>query len=363
MDIKENAVNEINKSIIEEYDNNISLYTAVTKKIEHLIVEVLEDQKINYHSVTSRIKKRDSFCKKLEKSEGKYKCLDEVTDVAGVRIITYFDDDVYKVAELLTNEFIIDTENSIDKGALLDPDRFGYLSMHHVVSLTPERCALTEYKRFPDLKIEIQTRSILQHAWAEIEHDLGYKSKQGIPKMIRRDFSRLAGILELADKEFQVIRDDLAKYGEEVSTKIESNPDLVTIDKLSLTSFQNNNELVKELNPIIASYYSAPLVPYEYKEGDTEKLFYFGIETISDIKKSIITNRDKLLGFAKNLAVTSKAASISGGATVFYLEYILLASSKTPEEIETFLNEYKMVLSGSSSKLIAQDIINRYKAL
>ena len=65
-----------------------------------------------------------------------------------------------------------------------------------------ERMVLRENKAFEGLKCEIQIRSVLQHAWAEIEHDLGYKSELTIPKEVRRSFSRLAGLLELGDKEF-----------------------------------------------------------------------------------------------------------------------------------------------------------------
>jgi putative GTP pyrophosphokinase len=80
------------------------------------------------------------------------------------------------VAELIEREFVIDRDNTVDKRKQLDPDRFGYLSLHHIVQLGPTRSQLVEYSSFGGIKAEIQTRSILQHSWAEVEHDLGYKS-------------------------------------------------------------------------------------------------------------------------------------------------------------------------------------------
>ena len=59
------------------------------------------------------------------------------------------------------------------------------------------------------VKLEIQIRSILQHAWAEIEHDLCYKNSTPLPRKIKRRMYRLAGVLELADKEFSAVKYDL----------------------------------------------------------------------------------------------------------------------------------------------------------
>ncbi|WP_242785636.1 GTP pyrophosphokinase [Bacillus cereus] len=125
---------------------------------------------------------------KVEKGGNKYSTLNDITDISGIRVITYFSDDVDKVASMIQNEFEIDETNSVDKRTLLDPDRFGYLSLHYVIKLNTLRTSLVEYQRFKDLKAEVQIRSILQHAWAEIEHDLGYKSKNSIPRVVKRDF-------------------------------------------------------------------------------------------------------------------------------------------------------------------------------
>lgn len=84
--------------------------------------------------------------------------------------------------------------------------------MHYVVGMSLQRLSLCEYKMFRDLKCEIQIRSILQHAWAEIEHDIGYKNEIAIPKQMRRKFSRIAGLLEIADQEFVQIRSELEDY-------------------------------------------------------------------------------------------------------------------------------------------------------
>lgn len=352
----------MNEDILNEYDNNYGLYKAFANKIEHLVTEILENDGINYHSVTSRIKTRISFCNKLNKSEDKYKYFADITDVAGVRIITYFEDDVDRIANIIEREFLIDKDNSTDKRLLLDPDRFGYLSLHHVVSLLPERYALTEYKRFPNLKVEIQTRSILQHAWAEIEHDLGYKSKQGIPKNIRRNFSRLAGLLELADKEFIQIRNDLRKYEECVDEEIERDPSLVSIDNVSLISFIRTKK-IRTLDLKIGAMCGAQITDKNKDlDSDVEQLNYFDIVTISDLERILEQNKDKIIKFAKKWIGDSKHASLSSGISIFYLKYVLLAEFQISDKIIEYLYRYNIGLPDERQE-IAEEIIETYNSL
>ena len=174
---------------------------------------------------------------KLESADRDYGALSDVTDVCGVRITTYFADDVDRIADMIECEFNVDVENSVDKSAQLDPDQFVYLSRHYVGTLSESRLELTEYLRFSECQVEIQIRSILQHAWAEIEHDLGYKSEPAVPREIRRRFSRIAGLLEIADTEFAQIRDELRHYEATVPARIAESPDTVPIDQASLGAF------------------------------------------------------------------------------------------------------------------------------
>jgi putative GTP pyrophosphokinase len=110
-----------------------------------------------------------------------------------------------EIDKLLHSEFVI-LEQS-DKGReLIEKERFGYQSIHYLVRINRERARLAEYERFQSTVVEIQVRTILQHTWAEIEHDIQYKSSTAIPEQIRRRFMALAGMLEIADREFQAIQ-------------------------------------------------------------------------------------------------------------------------------------------------------------
>ena len=76
----------------------------------------------------------------------------------------------------------------------MEQARIGYASVHYIASLKGSRTSSPEYSRFQNIKFEVQIRSILQHTWAEIEHDLQYKSQESLPRELRRKFARLAGL-------------------------------------------------------------------------------------------------------------------------------------------------------------------------
>lgn len=106
-----------------------------------------------------------------------------------------------------------------------------------VVKFTDERCKLVEYQKYQDIRFEIQLRTVLQHAWAEVEHGLGYKSYYEPPMDIKRKLNRLAGTLEILDEEFEAIRYEITLYNQSMN-KVEKI--LKTdINKESLTAFAN----------------------------------------------------------------------------------------------------------------------------
>jgi ppGpp synthetase/RelA/SpoT-type nucleotidyltranferase len=180
--------------------------------LRSILRETLSHRKIKVASIEARAKALDSLGRKASMADEndparpKYKePLSEVTDLSGVRVITFFPKTVVSVDEVLRDELEV-IERS-DKGALLrQEEKFGYQSVHYLVKLKKNRTELPEYVRFRGLVAEVQVRTVLQHAWAEIEHDIQYRSAETIPTTIRRRFMTLAGLLEIADREFQAIQ-------------------------------------------------------------------------------------------------------------------------------------------------------------
>lgn len=357
----------MNETLIEHFKQKHSIYKDFTKRTHELVSILLDEKNLRVHSVTSRVKEENSLEKKIKKNSDRYSHLENITDICGIRITTYFEDDVDVIANIIKEEFVIDEENSIDKRQLLDPDRFGYLSLHFVASLKANRLHLPEYRKFKDLKIEFQIRSILQHAWAEIEHDLGYKSKIAIPNDIRRNFFRVAGLLEIADLEFKKIRDELQAYAATVSTNITINPDTVLIDKISLTTFLKENSIIKELNTLIATATDHKIVPIEsVSDKELKSLTFFEIKTIGQLSNLYFANKDLIIGFIRSwLGRFSKDPNrfIDETISLYYLSYIVAAQTNSLDKISEYL-KFRLTTIGEKERSdLAKRIINTYDSL
>ncbi len=193
-----------------------------------------------------------------------------------------------------------------DKGAeLIEDERFGYQSIHYLVKLTSRRARLPEYDPFADSIAEIQVRTILQHAWAEIEHDIQYKSALVIPAEIRRRFMSLAGMLEIADREFQGIQDADKTLTKEARSRVEGGQ----LGQVEITPDALRAFLDKRLGPDgrISDF------SYDWTARFLKKL---GFRTLEQVEKCIRGYDDDRL---------SRVASHSRHGQTTRFEYMLLA--------------------------------------
>ncbi|MEV7093726.1 hypothetical protein AB0M80_12910 [Amycolatopsis sp. NPDC051045] len=285
----------------DDYDQSISNLAAMGNVLVNLISAALAASEIQYHTVTYRVKELQSAHKKIASRPNRYPDFNALTDLLGIRIVTYFDDDVDKVSELLREEFEVDEGNSIDKRANLDSDRFGYLSVHFILTLGSKREHLIEYERFSGKKFEVQIRSVLQHAWAEIEHDLGYKISGGIPQNLRRRFSRVAGLLESADVEFRSLRDEIVAYQTEVKKTINTSPQDLSINQDTLVELLKSNLVINELENMIVAYggNNPSYLSMEYVGMTVNCLRSMKLKTVEDLLRYIENNYDQITRFYK----------------------------------------------------------------
>jgi ppGpp synthetase/RelA/SpoT-type nucleotidyltranferase len=201
--------------------------------------KLLDESGIPVHEVSVRVKSLASLVQKAARPDRIYERLEDITDVIGLRVVTYFEDSIESVAHLIEKHFAVDIDRSIDKRLHGDPSSFGYRSLHYVCRLIAPTHVLLD--RFP---FEIQIRTILQHAWAEIEHDLGYKYPEAVPQPVRRRFSRLAGLLEIADAEFVELRKTMDHYARDVNQGLDGHRADLPWDVLTLETLVNTQQVL-----------------------------------------------------------------------------------------------------------------------
>ena len=211
---------------LDEYQPLQPLYADFARSIYSILTTCLDRSGIKVHSVQHRAKDLESYAKKsqtpAEEDPEAPKYPDpmrDITDLAGIRVITYFPSTESLVDAVIERE--LDVMQKSNKSDLLaQEERLGYHSIHYLVRLRDNRNRLPEYSRFRGLVAEIQVRTVLQHAWAEIEHDIQYKAATALPTTIRRRFMTLAGLLEIADREFQAIEDDSRRLQSEARESV-----------------------------------------------------------------------------------------------------------------------------------------------
>jgi len=246
------ALSPHTEELLDAYRNELPQLEQLAEQASDLLQAALREQNIQLNTFERRIKTEESLAGKLEKKGYKYKTLNDVTDVVGIRVVTYYTDDVDKVAVIAKNIFDIDWKNSVDKRKH-QLNSFGYLSLHYICYL----------KKGPlrNIPFEIQMRTALQHVWSAIEHDIGYKGAVKLPPEFVRQFSRLAGMLEMADDEFSRLRTTMTEYRRQVQALVKSGH--FNEVSLSTESFRQYLELkpFERLNQRIAAVNQAEIFP------------------------------------------------------------------------------------------------------
>lgn len=252
----------------EAWVNEISpKHSNLTDSVVSILVNLLKTNNISYLTVTGRTKTKDSILEKIERKNYKDPAK-QLTDFSGIRIVAYFESDISNILDLISTAFNIDEQNSLNQDEKLSVDQNGYRSVHYVCDIGPLRANLPEFINLANLKFEIQVRTVLQHAWAELAHGRNYKFSGKLPPEIERSLFLYAGMLEIADKGFSDISEKIEVYIKKThDDTVEGNLQFI-LDSLTLPQFVDNwfkengleleaiankldiKELIKELNSV-----------------------------------------------------------------------------------------------------------------
>ncbi|WP_051299597.1 GTP pyrophosphokinase [Arthrobacter castelli] len=227
---------------MREYSDDDSKYKSASKAILAAVRARLDDDGLNYHVVDERVKESKSLRRKLSRtlSDGSPKYIngtDDIDDIIGLRVITYLNEDVELAMAALRGSFneiehVDKTSEQKRKG------EFGYSGQHLVLQIgqtkPPNGCSAYTGQRF-----EVQVRTVLQHAWAEFEHDVRYKAASRARPEINRAFTLASGLIELADQQFTEINKMVSGQKAEGEVPIDDDDDVLTGSGL-LTILEGN---------------------------------------------------------------------------------------------------------------------------
>jgi ppGpp synthetase/RelA/SpoT-type nucleotidyltranferase len=292
------------EAILNEYREHLPQFREEALNIRNMLQDTFDQAGLTVAGIEQRVKAEESLAGKLELKGGKYQTIDDVTDIVGLRVVTFYSADVDKVAAIVNEAFIVDRRNSVDKRKQHRLDSFGYNSLHYICRLPKTVVDDPEMPLLNELRFEIQMRTALQHVWSTLDHDTGYKGDVKIPHEYMRQFNRMAGMLELMDEEFSRLRNVLVDYRRQMLA-LEASGQLDSVDLNSETfrryleahPFDRLNQRIAAINQ--AELYPVPIMPYFRVLQD------LGMETLGEVNRLVEEYSDD----AYRLAVSQLGAT------------------------------------------------------
>jgi putative GTP pyrophosphokinase len=213
-------VDEIKK----EFESRKRSFSALESEVRFILDGALRKANVKTHSMPSRVKDLDSFLGKVKRKECA-KPFEDIHDVVGLRVVCLFLSDIPKVGQVIRDSFNVISED--DKIESAEVASFGYMSVHFTAEMKKEYKG-PRYDSVAGLPFEIQVRTILMDAWANVSHYLAYKTDIDVPSNLRRDFYALSGLFYVADSHFELFFRAARESGEKLAELAkESRPQII----------------------------------------------------------------------------------------------------------------------------------------
>ncbi len=350
---------------LAEFDLRVPTLKSLCAKTKDLLEEFLQGAGVPFQSVQARVKSRKKLREKYLDSEKGYTGLDDIHDQAGLRVITYYPDEVDRVAEMIEREFEIDRDNTVDKRKI-DLDRFGYSAINYVCEHLAVRTSLGEYKKFANIRFEIQVTSILSHAWSEMNHgsyDLGESS----PPQIRRRFFQLKALLELAESVFVELRNKTTEYERSVAVQVEANVSGFPLDAVSLRSFLEQEPLVRGIDERLAAVLGGRTLeePEDRVHLWSRGANAAGLKTLQELRSALKHYKFAIIEYVERCHVYwgPVPKTLRRGLSVYQLSMLLIygqGEQRAVELIKEFDSGLDKLKDLSAKVSVARDVLAKY---
>lgn len=201
-------------SDIDSWKEVMLIYSSALKQISTKL-EILNDEFQHVHRynpiehIKSRLKTSESIVKKLKKHGYEstiQNMVQYINDIAGIRVICSFTSDIYRIAEMISNQSDIKVISV--KDYLVNPKASGYKSYHMLVTVP---VYLSD--RIVDTKVEIQIRTVAMDFWASLEHKIHYKYEGNAPDYIRNELIECAKMVSELDAKMLFLNEEVLGTG------------------------------------------------------------------------------------------------------------------------------------------------------
>jgi putative GTP pyrophosphokinase len=247
---------------------------SLAARVRSLLENRLKKNGIEYLSISHRVKNIDDALEKIDRKEYRDPP-QQLTDLFGIRVITYLEEQVNQISAVIKELFDVDKANSLDRREMLGDDKVGYRSTHFVCTLGRKRSELPENEAVGHLKFEIQIRTVLQHAWAELAHDRSFKFGASLPTKIQRKLNLYSGMLEIVDSAFDEIAKEINNYAESINTRPIEQMSETDLNSISLSRYMDE----------MSRAYDIKITNVEIPADVFSELDNFGIKKIGDLEK------------------------------------------------------------------------------
>ncbi len=199
------------RKLKEQYETLYSKYSLMCNAVESILISRSQSLNIMRPVFEKRVKSYESIINKIiRKGENREVVIDPFArfkDLAGVRVICYFDEDAKNICNIIKEckDFNIIQPK-------IKSEAYGYNAKHFIVTLKGNRTRLVEYRKLKDIKCEIQVKTIFSHAWSQLDHRLVYKSEEyksfedKTKNFIEKVFTAGSSQLKSAEMEFSKIK-------------------------------------------------------------------------------------------------------------------------------------------------------------
>jgi putative GTP pyrophosphokinase len=297
---------EEHPNALRQFIDARSNYEALCSEVAYILENKLTAAGIRSAAITKRAKTLKSFAEKISRKHYKGR-LDEITDLAGVRVVFLYKKDRRAIERLIEDEFEI--IEKVDKNEDRNPDSFGYGALHYLVHIGKKSSGA----RYDDLKgliCEIQVRTVLQDAWAIFDHHLSYKQEADIPSVLRRKINSLAGLFETADDHFDQLNVERRKYLKRIKKTITGKTK--STQQLNVDSFR---ELLRNRFPTLPEGNAA------FAAGTLENLRRYGYHTFADLDNLLARTQKARRAMANEQKPAASASQVNRAVALENAEF------------------------------------------